>query len=710
MRRLPRRSRHDGAAVTGRGGDMLAGRHDRQGDDSGARMDQQGQGDDGIDTGARAPATRPPFAWTNVRRRVPRLLAAALALATLAVAGNIGFTFSEREGLRQLRVDADHRLDLFAAAVGSALDRYQHVPATIQLDRDVLDLLREPTPERADAVSDYLRRLNAHVGGIAIYVMNERGTVIASSNSLEGDDSLVGLELGFRPYFLDGLSGRVGRHFAVGEKSGVPGYYISHPVRDGARVVGVAAIKIGLRQFEDAWPMLGAPALIADGNEVVILSSQPEWRFTALTTLDIERRVDMQINRIYGDRPIPPFPIGARLAVDRDSERTDQLLRDGGHALPRAGDGLLVLGRRLDGMDWRLMMFSDLRGLRRQALVDGVLAMVAAGFLLLLALIVQQRRRLLLQRLEARRMLERVNSELEDKVVSRTRELTEANERLRHEVAERIAAEQTLRAAQDELVQAAKLAVLGQLATGITHELTQPLAAIRTLSGNAAEFLRRGNAEATAGNLEIIGRMVEQMGGIIHPLKAFARKSESRPAAVDVAHAVGNALFILDARLRGQKVEVLNRVPKGECFAWCDQNRMEQVLVNLVANAADAMQGAAVQRIVIEAGLALPGEGGGVDGADADTGAAAFAAAGDAARVFIAVTDTGTGLTPDARRRLFEPFFTTKPAGAGLGLGLSISRDIAREAGGELLADNAPAGGARFTLVLPLPPETLTDA
>ncbi|WP_235839918.1 ATP-binding protein [Derxia lacustris] len=636
------------------------------------------------------PPERPPFSWRNVRRRLPRLAVAFACAALLAGAGRLGERLSEREALRASRIDADHRLDLFAAAVSAEIGRFQHVPATIQLNRDVLALLREPgSAERADTVNDYLRRLNAHVGGIAIYVMNERGVVLASSNSDAGDDSLVGAELAFRPYFVEALSGRVGRHFAIGERNGQPGYYVSHPVRDGARVVGVAAIKIGLRSIEDAWPMLGAPALIADGNEVVILSSQPEWRYTALTTLDIERRVDMQINRLYGERRIGSFPIGARLVVDADSERIDELLPNGGRALPRASDGLLVLGRRLDGMDWRLLSFTDLRGLRGQALVDGVLAAVAAGFVLLLGLIVVQRRRILKQRLEARLLLERANAELEQKVASRTRELTAANDRLRHEVAERIAAENTLRAAQDELVQAAKLAVLGQLATGITHELTQPLAAIRTLSGNAAEFLRRGNGEATAGNLEIIARMVEQMGSIIQPLKSFARKSEARPAAVDLAHAVGNALFILDARLREQRVEVLNRVPKGECFAWADQNRMEQVLVNLIANAADAMHEVAAPRIVIEAG----------QGADAT-----------APHVFVSVTDTGAGLAPAVLGRLFEPFFTTKPVGAGLGLGLAISRDIAREAGGELVADNAPAGGARFTLVLPLPPETLPDA
>ncbi|MEY8879457.1 MAG: ATP-binding protein, partial [Leptothrix sp. (in: b-proteobacteria)] len=589
--------------------------------------------------------------WPMVRR----FLFGALAMALVGLSGWLGFSLSERQGTAALRLESNHRLDLFAAAVEGMVKRLEHVPATIQLNPDVLALLRAPArPERVQAVNGYLRRLNAHLGSLAVFVLDERGTVLASSNSEQGDDSLVGEDLSYRPYFLEALSGRVGRHFAIGVKRSEPGYFVSHPIRDGARVVGVATIKISLAPIEQTWEMLGAPALLADLNQVVILSSQPEWRYTALVDLPLERRVDLQLSRLYNNRRITRFPLPVQLSIDEDSQVLEGVLPGGLQTPSRpAGSGTLVLGRTLDGMDWRLLIFSDLRGVRNQAVIHSLLTAVAAGFVLLLAMYLAQRRRILHQKLEARQMLERANADLEQKVARRTRALSETNTRLRKEVAERVQAEQTLRAAQDELVHAAKMAVLGQLASGITHELTQPLGAIRTLSGNASEFLRRGDLKAVAGNLSIVARLADQMGGIIQPLKGFARKSAAVPAATDVAHAVGNALFLYDQRLRKEGVELRNLCEPGQAVAWCDPNRLEQVLINLIGNALDAMRDAPVKVLTLQAASdpAVP-------------------------EVRVSVQDSGSGFDAAARERLFEPFFTTKAAGAGLGLGLAISRDI----------------------------------
>jgi two-component system C4-dicarboxylate transport sensor histidine kinase DctB len=632
-------------------------------------------------TSASWPARPLGSLWPTLRR----MLLGAVAVALVGLSGWLGFSLSERQGLAALRLESNHRLDLFAAAVEGMVKRLEHVPATIQLNPDVLALLRAPArPERVVAVNGYLRRLNAHLGSLAVFVLDERGIVLASSNSEQGDDSLVGEDLSYRPYFLEALSGRVGRHFAIGAKRNEPGYFVSHPIRDGARVVGVATIKISLAPIDQTWEMLGVPALLADINQVVILSSQPEWRYTALVDLPLERRVDLQLSRLYNNRRIARFPLAVQLSIDEDSQVLEGVL-PGGLQVPSrpASGGMLVLGRTLDGMDWRLLIFSDLRGVRNQAAVHSLLTAVAAGFVLLLALYLTQRRRILHQKLEARQMLERANADLEQKVARRTRALSETNTRLRKEVAERVQAEQTLRAAQDELVHAAKMAVLGQLASGITHELTQPLGAIRTLSGNASEFLRRSDLKAVAGNLAIVARLADQMGGIIQPLKGFARKSVAVPAATDVAHAVSNALFLYDQRLRKEGVELRNRCEPGQAIAWCDPNRLEQVLINLIGNAIDAMQDAPVKVLTLQATL--------------DTAAR---------QVLVSVQDSGSGFDAAARERLFEPFFTTKAAGAGLGLGLAISRDIVREFGGDIEADSPPEGGARFQLHLPTSADT----
>jgi two-component system C4-dicarboxylate transport sensor histidine kinase DctB len=615
-----------------------------------------------------------------------RLLLALLALAVVLGSGWLGFSISQSYATAALRTEASHRLDLFAVAVEGIVKRLEYVPATVQLHHDVLALLREPgQPARVEAANSYLRRLNAHVGGVSIFVMDERGIVLASSNAADGDDSLVGEDLSFRPYFLEALSGRVGRHFAIGITRGEPGYFVSHPIRDGARVVGVATIKIGLQGVDQAWSMLGAPALLADANQVVILSSEPAWRYTALVELPVEQRVDADISRLYNELPIPPFPLPVQLRFDQDGQVIDGTVQGG--ASPREQmlrTPMLMFGRSIDGMNWRLLTFLDLRQARNQALAHAMISALVASFLVLLALFLGQRRSIARQRLESQRLLEQANANLEQKVARRTRVLTDTNARLRREVAERVQAESTLRAAQDELIQAAKLAVVGQLAAGITHELTQPLGAIRTLSGNAAEFMRRGNLQAVSGNLDMIARLSDQMGGIIQPLKAFARKSPAVPVRCDVAVAVRNALFLFQQRIAKEGVTLRDDCESGRVFAWCDQNRLEQVLINLIANALDAMKDAPHMSLAISAAL--------------DLGAQPPA-------VRIDVLDSGSGFSAPTLERLFEPFFTTKPTGAGLGLGLVISRDIARDFHGELEAANRPEGGARLTLRLPAAPD-----
>ncbi len=599
-----------------------------------------------------------------------RILLGSLAAALLVGgAGWLAYTASLRQGTEALRRESNHQLELFAAAAEGVIKRQESIPATLQLSPEVLALLREPqSPARVEAAALYLRRLNAHLGSLELFVQNQQGQVLASS-----EPGLLGEDLSFRPYFLEALAGRVGRHFAIGTRDGRPGYYVSHPIHDGARVVGVAAIKIKLDPINEAWATLGSPALLADSNQVVILSSEPAWRYTSLAELSVDQRVDLQLSRLYAAQPLPRFPLQVDLRVDEDSQVVEGVLPNGlgaAASAPRlASRAMLVMGRTLNGMDWRLMMFSDLRPVRQQASTHGLLASLGLGVVLLSALILLQRRRILRQKLEA-------HAELEDQVARRTQALSEANAQLAQEVTERQQAEATLRRAQDELVHAGKMAALGQLATGITHELAQPLGAIRTLAGNALEFMRREDLRSVQGNLEILTRLADQMGQIIQPLKGFARKSQARPQRCDVGQALGNALFLHDQRIRQQQVQLERALEPGQVFAFFDPNRLEQVLLNLIGNALDAVQGQDEPVIQVQA---LQGGG----------------------QVLLLVRDSGPGLGEEALRRLFEPFFTTKEQGVGLGLGLAISRDIAREGGGELEARNHPQGGAEFILHLP---------
>ena len=518
------------------------------------------------------------------------------------------------------------------AAIDSIVNRYAHIPATLQLNPDVLELVRSPSEASLQKnVNTYLEQLNSSIGSIAIYVMSSKGVALASSNWNQ-PDSFVGEDLSFRPYFKTAMQGRVGHYYAIGTTRGDPGYFVSQPIADQGHIIGVTVIKIGLERIQSAWLPAKTPALIADANGVVILASFPEWRLKALIPLSQEVAAEILMARQYNDQPVEMFPVRLDLG-----HRQSLVVKFGAEGVPPGGGDFLGLSRVLPDNGWRIAVFSDLRPVQAQAWKAAVLGETATVCVLLSLMFFNLRRRNIRQRLEAQAMLEQANANLELKVTQRTADLLTANHRLRDEVSERKRAEVQLRAAQDEAIQAAKLAVIGQLATGITHELTQPLAAMRTFSQNAIEFMKRSDYATLKNNLEIICSLVDRMGSIIQPLKAFGRKSAPVPQKVDVGQSVSNALFLLDQRLRSGGVIVHNRCKLEMLSAWCEPIRLEQVLLNLIGNGIDALEEVDERQLTIEARLNSRG------------------------RAVIHVADNGPGL-PEAGARIFEPFFTTKPA------------------------------------------------
>lgn len=605
----------------------------------------------------------------------------ALVLVFFVLVAMLAYRVSEYHGIDQMRGTASHQLDTLATAIDSEVTRHASIPSAVQLNGEVLALLRASPaarPQRQAAANRFLQQLNDHLGGPAIFVLDMAGQVVASSDWIFSDN-LLGADLSYMPFFSSAVRGTPARHYAIDHVRHEPGYYFALPIRDETRdwaVIGVAVVKSGIREVERRWLGQEAPALIVDNNGIVLLASPPEWRYACLQPMPGEALVGLVREQFAGQEV---GRLSLDIALDGAEEgvvvRLPKHLR-GGATVKTGAKPYLALSRNLPETSWRIVVFADLRPVAEQAATHAALTVAALGCLLLGALYLRQRRRLALSREEARRLLERSHQELEQEVAARTADLSDAVARLQCEVAERQRAEQTLRAAQDELVQAAKLAVVGQMATGITHELSQPLGAIRTLSENAAEFLRRGDSETATRNLSIVGQLTEQMGSIIRPLKSFARKSPAVPTAVDVAQALDAALFLFDQRLKKLDVKVERSIEAGVWIAWCDQNRLQQVLVNLIGNALDAMAGQA-QRCL------------------------SFAVSREARRIVLMVSDTGSGFSEAALKHLFEPFFTTKQPGEGLGLGLTISRDILRDFGGDLLAEPAAGGGARFLVLLP---------
>lgn len=612
------------------------------------------------------------------RRHLPIFL---LLLALMGLTGFGAHRIAQQLGITDLQATGLHRLDLYTASLDREIGKYAFLPGTLGLERDVLELLdRGERSKLAPQVNAYLEQLNERAGTLAIYVIDAAGHVVAASNWRRAD-SFVGEDLSFRPYFREAVNNGTGRFFGIGTTRGEPGYYLASTLADASRTLGVAVIKVSLEQLEKTWSTVEAPVMVSDENGVVILGSVADWKFTTLRPLDERTRSAFDQTQQYNRRALKPLGL-KEIAELEHGARLVSIAKEGPEMVsvyPVAGR-FLAQSRPLAGTPWTLTVLSHLEQVDDIAQSRAMLAIVGAAFLFMLGLTLDERRRRLKDRLAAREALQKAHDELERKVDERTADLSAANQLLQDEVAERIRAERTLRAAQDELVQAGKLAVIGQLSTGIAHELNQPLAALRTLSGNGVRFLERGDVATTRSNLERIAQLVDRMGLITGQLRTFARKSSGQLQPVALGKALESALALLEPRLRQANAEIVRHCPLPEPVALCDTNRLEQVLVNLIGNALDAMDGQAAPRIKLDCAA--------IDG-----------------QARLSVRDHGPGLDEAALAHLFEPFFTTKAAGVGLGLGLTISAGIVRDFGGTLSGANHPDGGAVFTLELPLSPE-----
>ncbi|WP_373379416.1 ATP-binding protein [Cupriavidus nantongensis] len=609
-------------------------------------------------------------------------LLALLALAVLVgLAGALGYRYTYDTALARQAERGQVQLRLYTQALESELAHYDYVPGLLSLDERIAALLLRPDDAaRTARANEYLSALNTRAGTRVIYVLDAHGKVLATSN-WQRPDSYLGEDLSFRPYFRSAMEGQLGRFYGVGTTRSESGYYLSAPLGERDNPVGVAVVKIGLEPLENRWQGADSQMLLTDENGVVILASDPSWKLAALRPLSAETRERLARSLQYNRAPLPQLPLTRVRKLDNGNgsgngngsavnTSSDELVR------LRRGPPMLAQHAALPGTDWQLTLLTNTSQARVAALNTAALAGVLTAFVLLLGAAWNVRRRIINERLAARAALEAANSELERKVAERTADLSTSNQRLQAEVTERIRAETVLRQAQDGLLQAGKLAAVGQMSTGIAHELNQPLAALRTISGNTGKFLERGDYATVRANLDTIIGLVERMGRITGALKSFARKPGHGRRQANLAEAVDNALFLLQTRIDAVQ-PALQRDVGPALAVVCDPNRLEQVLVNLLGNALDAVAGKPGPRIALHAHVA-----GGM--------------------VHLTVRDNGAGLSEEAFARLFEPFFTTKPAGQGLGLGLTLSAGILNENGGSLSATNHPDGGACFTLVLPL--------
>lgn len=610
---------------------------------------------------------------SSARRARP--LRALLVLLLVLVLGTGLFVGVEKLAfLRELSatmIRARSTVSLAATALDGTLNRFRNLPTLVAGEGAVNALLNDPSdPALRAQVDTYFDHINQILGASVIYLMAPDGETIAASN-YESPTSFVGNNFSFRPYFKDAMKTGHGSFFALGTTSRKRGFYVSAAVKNLGRVTGIVVFKVNLAPIEASWRGDGQDEIVVtDPQGVIFLSSRLDWRYHRFHPLDAAEMSQLRASRRYDGRTLKAFQIIRRAALD-GGELID--VKVGGARRQYA-----VVTRSMPDAGWNVRVLADSGPAHARAAMVAVITLLVVGLIALASVITWRERSRLAERLRIQRV---ERGRLERRVTERTRDLAEANTQLEAEVAERRATEDRLRKTQADLIQASKLAALGQMSAALSHEFNQPLAALSVYAENAETCLDSDRTDLVRDNLGRMSRLIGRLARISGHLHSFARKPGEKLRPVVLRDCIEAVLEILGRRIADLGAKVTIDIAPGAERVTAGDVRLQQVLLNLFANALDVIEAGAPPQIALTAVRNAQG------------------------RVIVTVRDRGPGISESTVERLFDPFFTTKGPGKGLGMGLSISYNIVKDFGGVLTAANAPEGGACFTIELDPAPE-----
>jgi two-component system C4-dicarboxylate transport sensor histidine kinase DctB len=524
---------------------------------------------------------------------------------------------------------AQLRLALYSGNLTSEIQRNSVVPLLLSRDPALLGALQSGDFSSA---SQRLISFQTEIGAALIQLLDAEGRTVAAT-----DRTRIGTNHRSQPYFVDGMRSRDSVFTAWRRESGSYGFTFSRAMVSEGRARGVVVVDVDLMKYERSWAGLSDAVAVVDTEGQVILATEPRWR---------GRRLNEAL--AVSD---PPSAI----------QRALQATADWTQSTPDAyvkGEAVMRTEARVPFRGWRLVSFSRYDSVRER--VNFFLALEIMGFAILLAMAFY----LLSRRARTQTLAFQRESA----------ELRQLNARLQREIAEREKVQKDLAVAEQTLAQSSKLAVLGEMSAAVSHELNQPLAAMKTYLAGARLLLQRRRPDEALSSFQRIDDLIDRMGAITRQLKSYARKGGEAFAPVDLKSCIGEALSMMEPQLKPRRVKIVRTLPRGPVMVMADRIRLEQVIINLLRNALDATRDVTQPQIDI------------------------ILTAGETATLM--VRDNGPGITD--LDKLFEPFWTTKKPGEGVGLGLAISSGIANDLGGRLTARNAEGGGAVFELQLPL--------
>ena len=562
---------------------------------------------------------------TGWRVRVALLVLTLLAVATVYVTNRLltdRFTETTRNR-------AELRLVLYSGNLLSELRQNAIVPQLLARDPALISALNS-----GDYMQSTQRLISflEEIGAASLTLLDKEGRTVAST-----DRASLGESHRQAPYYVDALRSKDTVFKVLQQEAGNYDFIYARRIESQSNLVGVIMVEVDLRKYERAWAGISDAVVVTDSEGRIILSTEPRWR--GLSEAEALQRE----------------PVSSAI------ERAIQATADWASLPPDAyvsGEAVMRVEGRIPFRGWRIASFTTYASVREK--VNGFLALEIMGFAILLAL--------------AFYVLNRKSVVRAALFQRESAELRALNLRLQREIAERERVQENLAVAEQTLAQSSKLAALGEMSAAVSHELNQPLAAMKTYLAGARLLLTRNRPDEALSSFQRIDDLIERMGAITKQLKSYARHNGQTFEPVNMGDALASALAMMEPQLRQRRIVINRALPTTPVMVMGDRVRIEQVMINLLRNAVDATQ--AVKEAQIDIVLA----------------------AGETAT--LTVRDNGHGLKDIDN--LFEPFYTTKQPGDGVGLGLAISSGIVNDLGGRLTARNASGGGAVFEVQLPI--------
>lgn len=543
-----------------------------------------------------------------------------------------------------------------AESLDSHLARFSSLPGVLAQMVDVKRVLFLQSDVVVEKSNLALMSLNRQLGSDVIYILSPDGLTVASSNFNE-QDSFVGINYGFRPYFRQAIANGQGAYHAFGIASGKLGYYFSSAVYSGGNVIGVIVVKVNLDFIEGLLDIPERNYMVSDSNGVIFLALNPEWMYKSLSTINSLALESIRDSRQYGGNKVE----GDLSRPDLNQKNMICVVKN------KWCEKYLYQSNSVVNGEWLLHLLLPKKNLVISTL--NILIFYSALFWLSVYVYLYYR-----NQYEHRKYLAENNKRLESRVSYLTSDIRNKNIDLLESVDHYRTAKEELEKTQDELIQAEKLALLGEVSVGLHHELNQPILAIKAYSSNGELFLQRGQLDSVEENLLQINKISDTMSRIVSQFKVFSRKEVSI-AITSLEDVVEGALLITRPNISSNHVQLIRSWTEGQTPSIkCNSVQVQQVIVNLVTNAIQAMEKTNKPMVDIHIGS-------------------------NDDESYIEVSDNGPGLGINNLEQIFTPFFTTKPQ--GLGLGLSLSKRIVEMHKGKILTKENEDGGTVFRISFP---------